>query len=83
MPTYVFECPKGHKGELFFALMSEAPKTLTCDRCGAKAERIIAPGAGFTFAQPGGTTSGAKKEAEVHQAMKDYAQGNKPNSGKE
>ncbi len=38
-------------------------------------KRIISPGAGFKFNQPGGTRSGAKNEAEVQAAMRDYTSG--------
>ena len=45
MPTYEYECPKGHLFELF-QKMSDPP-TAKCPKCGAKAKRKISRGAGF------------------------------------
>lgn len=47
MPTYDYECLKGHRFELF-QKMSDEPVT-TCPDCGAEARRRISGGAGFLF----------------------------------
>lgn len=47
MPTYDYECPKGHRFEVF-QKMSDASGA-KCPECGAPAERKISGGAGFLF----------------------------------
>ena len=47
MPTYDYECQKGHRFEIF-QKMSDAPVT-ECPDCGAAAQRKISGGAGFLF----------------------------------
>ncbi|MBT8487592.1 MAG: zinc ribbon domain-containing protein [Gemmatimonadetes bacterium] len=47
MPTYDYECLKGHRFELF-QKMSDDPVT-ACPECGADAQRLISGGAGFLF----------------------------------
>jgi putative FmdB family regulatory protein len=47
MPTYDYECPKGHRFEIF-QKMSDEPVS-KCPECGAKARRKISGGAGFLF----------------------------------
>ena len=47
MPTYDYECEKGHRFEVFQS-MKDAPLS-TCVECGAAAKRVIGPGAGFIF----------------------------------
>jgi len=47
MPTYEYECSKGHRFEIF-QKMSDAPVS-ECTECGAPAERKISGGAGFLF----------------------------------
>lgn len=47
MPTYDYECEKGHRFEVFQS-MKDAPLA-TCVECGAAAKRVIGPGAGFIF----------------------------------
>lgn len=88
MPTYDYKCQAcGQITEEFHLLMSEAPQEIWCPYCTAIhrevdlvipiAKRIISPGASFTFKQPGGTNTGAKKEAEVQAAMRDFSSGKK------
>jgi|SRR5262245_45909377 len=48
MPTYVYRCKKcKHRFELFHSISDESVKR--CPRCGSKAERIPAAGAGILF----------------------------------
>jgi len=83
MPSYDYKCIRCDKiTEAFFLSMTEAPMKIGCPNCIAlmgeetgplhTAKRIISAGAGFTFAQSGGTKTGAKHEKDVQDAMKDY-----------
>lgn len=47
MPTYDYECDKGHRFELFQSMKDDPLKV--CTECGAPARRRIGPGAGFLF----------------------------------
>lgn len=47
MPTYDYECPNGHRFDLF-QRMSDEPVSV-CPECGAPAQRRISGGAGFLF----------------------------------
>jgi putative FmdB family regulatory protein len=47
MPTYEYECPKGHVFELF-QKMSD-PTRKKCPKCGKMAQRRISAGAGLLF----------------------------------
>jgi putative FmdB family regulatory protein len=47
MPTYEYQCPSGHRFDLF-QKMSDEPRA-DCPECGAEAQRIISGGAGFLF----------------------------------
>jgi putative FmdB family regulatory protein len=47
MPTYDYECRKGHRFEAF-QKMSDEPVS-ECPECGADAQRKISGGAGFLF----------------------------------
>ena len=47
MPTYQYQCAKGHAFELFQKI-SEKPRG-KCPQCGAKASRVISGGAGLIF----------------------------------
>lgn len=47
MPTYDYECPKGHRFERF-QKMTDDP-VADCPECGAEARRLISGGAGFLF----------------------------------
>ena len=47
MPTYDYECPKGHRFEAF-QKMTDEPIAF-CPECGEKATRKISGGAGFLF----------------------------------
>jgi len=47
MPTYDYECPKGHRFEVFQKMTDEP--IAACPECGAPASRKISGGAGFLF----------------------------------
>ena len=47
MPTYDYECSKGHRFEVF-QKMSDEP-VASCPKCGEAAQRLISGGAGFLF----------------------------------
>lgn len=47
MPTYEYQCVKGHAFEVFQRI-SDKPKA-KCPTCGAKATRVISGGAGLIF----------------------------------
>ena len=47
MPTYDYECPKGHRFELFHSMKDETPKL--CPKCDQVAKRVPGGGAGFLF----------------------------------
>jgi putative FmdB family regulatory protein len=47
MPTYDYECPKGHRFEVFQKMTDEP--VAACPECGAPATRQISGGAGFLF----------------------------------
>lgn len=47
MPTYEYECPKGHTFEVFQKMTDEP--VAKCPECGKKARRKISGGAGFLF----------------------------------
>jgi putative FmdB family regulatory protein len=47
MPTYEYECPKGHVFEAFQKMTDEP--LAKCPECGEQARRKISGGAGFLF----------------------------------
>ena len=47
MPTYDYECPKGHRFEVFQKMTDEP--VAACPECGEPATRQISGGAGFLF----------------------------------
>ena len=47
MPTYDYECPKGHRFEVF-QRMTDKP-VAACPKCKARGRRVISGGAGFLF----------------------------------
>lgn len=60
MPTYDYECPDGHRFELF-QKMSDDPVAM-CPECGKKAKRMISGGAGFLFKGEGFYTTDYRSE---------------------
>ena len=47
MPTYVYRCSKGHVFEEFHGIKDSKPRK--CPKCGARAARVPAGGAGLLF----------------------------------
>jgi putative FmdB family regulatory protein len=47
MPTYQYQCAKGHQFELFQRI-SDKPRA-KCPTCGSRARRVITGGAGLIF----------------------------------
>jgi len=47
MPTYDYECPEGHRFEVFQKMTDEP--VAACPECGSAATRKISGGAGFLF----------------------------------
>jgi putative FmdB family regulatory protein len=47
MPTYEYRCRKGHQFEVFHGIRDETPRR--CPRCGSRAHRVPAGGAGLLF----------------------------------
>lgn len=41
MPIYEYECPEGHKREVFIGGPRPVPGTVQCEECGAKAQRVM------------------------------------------
>ena len=47
MPTYEYRCRKGHQFEVFHSIRDDSPRR--CPRCGSRAQRVPAGGAGLLF----------------------------------
>ena len=47
MPTYEYRCRKGHQFEVFHGIRDQSPRR--CPRCGSRAQRVPAGGAGLLF----------------------------------
>ena len=47
MPTYEYRCRKGHQFEVFHGIRDDTPRR--CPRCGSRAQRVPAGGAGLLF----------------------------------
>ena len=52
MPTYEYECPNGHKHEVW-EFITKFKRELPCPECGETARLLIGPGGGFIFKGPG------------------------------
>jgi putative FmdB family regulatory protein len=63
MPTYEYECPKGHHFEKFFPKVS-TQRHATCPTCGKRAERLISGGAGLVFKGSGFYITDYKRAGE-------------------
>ena len=63
MPTYEYECPKGHVFEKFFPTISNQRK-FACPKCGKMAERLVSGGAGIVFKGSGFYITDYKRAGE-------------------
>lgn len=63
MPTYEYECPKGHRFERFFQKVNDR-RHATCPTCGKRATRLISGGAGLVFKGSGFYITDYKRAGE-------------------
>jgi putative FmdB family regulatory protein len=80
MPTYEYQCPSGHRFELF-QKMSEEPRA-TCPECGAESERVISGGAGFLFKGDGFYITDYRSESYKKDASKEASPAPEPQGKK-
>lgn len=71
MPTYEYQCPKGHRFDLF-QRMSDEPRA-QCPACGAESERMISGGAGFLFKGDGFYITDYRSDSYKKEASKEAA----------
>jgi len=71
MPTYEYQCPSGHRFDLF-QRMSDEPRAL-CPECGAESQRVISGGAGFLFKGDGFYITDYRSESYKKEASKEAA----------
>lgn len=63
MPTYEYECPKGHHFEKFYPKVS-TQRHAKCPKCGKRAQRLISGGAGLVFKGSGFYITDYKRAGE-------------------
>ena len=63
MPTYEFQCPKGHVFEKFYPTITNT-RRLKCPKCGKMAQRLISGGAGLVFKGSGFYITDYKRAGE-------------------
>jgi len=76
MPTYEYECPKGHTFEAFQKMTDEP--VATCPECGGSAHRKISGGAGFLFKGEGFYITDYRSEAYKKKASAESGDGSSP-----
>ena len=79
MPTYDYECPSGHRFELF-QKMSDEP-VAACPECGKDAKRQISGGAGFLFKGEGFYITDYRSEEYRKKASAETGEGGKSGAG--
>ncbi|HEY0303862.1 MAG TPA: FmdB family zinc ribbon protein [Longimicrobiales bacterium] len=79
MPTYEYQCQKGHEFEVF-QRMSEPPVE-KCIQCGAPAERKLSAGAGILFKGSGFYITDYRSDSYKKAAEADKGGGNSTKSG--
>lgn len=79
MPTYDYECEKGHRFEVFQSMKDE-PLT-ECVECGAKVKRLIGPGAGFLFRGDGFYITDYRSKSYKEKAKSESAPASKEKPG--
>ena len=76
MPTYVYRCKKcKHRFELFHSIRDESVKR--CPRCGGKAERVPAAGAGILFKGSGFYVTDYRSKSYQERAKQEKSGGGK------
>lgn len=76
MPTYDYECPKGHRFEVFQKMTDEP--VAECPECGAAASRKISGGAGFLFKGEGFYITDYRSEDYKKKASKESGASSDP-----
>ena len=71
MPTYEYQCPQGHRFDLF-QRMSDEPRA-NCPECGAESQRMISGGAGFLFKGDGFYITDYRSDSYKKEASKETA----------
>ncbi len=70
MPTYDYRCRKcGHRFELFHSIKDETPKR--CPKCGGRAVRVPAGGAGLLFKGSGFYVTDYRSKSYKERAKQD------------
>lgn len=81
MPTYDYRCRKcKHRFELFHSIKDDAPKK--CPKCGSRADRVPAGGAGILFKGTGFYITDYRSTSYKESAKKDRSE-SKGTSGSE
>ena len=81
MPTYEYECAKGHTFDLFQKMTDEP--VATCPECGKKARRKISGGAGFLFKGEGFYITDYRSEDYKKKASSEQGESSAKKEGKE
>jgi putative FmdB family regulatory protein len=81
MPTYDYECPEGHRFEVFQKMTDEPGAE--CPECGAAASRKISGGAGFLFKGEGFYVTDYRSDDYKKRASKESGGGEKASESKD
>ena len=79
MPTYAYRCKKGHTFELFHSIRDESSKR--CPRCGSRARRVPAGGAGLLFKGSGFYITDYRSKSYQEKARKEKSSAGPEKSG--
>lgn len=82
MPTYEYECPRGHHFEKFYPRV-RAQRYAVCPTCGKRADRLISGGAGLVFKGSGFYITDYKRSGEARKAEAEPKAEAKPETKKE
>jgi putative FmdB family regulatory protein len=80
MPTYDYECEKGHRFEAFQSMKDEPLQE--CVQCGAPVRRLIGPGAGFLFRGDGFYITDYRSKSYQEKAKSESSAGKEESSKK-
>jgi putative FmdB family regulatory protein len=81
MPTYDYECPKGHRFEVFQKMTDEP--VAACPECGGPASRKISGGAGFLFKGEGFYITDSRSDDYKKKASQESGASEKPSGAKD